>query len=152
MKRYSIFTILAAGVGLFGGLLLIYATTTTTAQVLLPSDLARAPERARYRLRIGGQVADAAVTYTLEPEIKLTFRVQDHGKPELSVPVVFHDLKPDMFAPGRDVLIDGDFNNGVLEAHTLLTQCPSKYEPPSPGDYMKGAENKSTQDTGSWGK
>ena len=49
-----------------------------------------------------------------------------------TVPVVFNGVRPDMFAPGRDVIIDGNFANGTLEATKLLTQCPSKYEPPDP--------------------
>ena len=37
-----------------------------------------------------------------------------------------------MFTAGRDVIIDGEYKDGVLQAQKLLTQCPSKYEPPSP--------------------
>jgi cytochrome c-type biogenesis protein CcmE len=119
-------------VAVCGTLLLLYATTTTKAEIILPSELARTSSQDRKRLRVGGQVAESKINYTLEPEIKLEFELHDHNKKELSIPVIYQDLKPDMFAAGRDVLIDGDFVNGKLYAHTLLTQCPSKYEPPSP--------------------
>lgn len=51
-----------------------------------------------------------------------------------SVPVVYQGLRPDMFAVGRDVIIDGEFKDGVVFASSLLTQCPSKYEAPSPDE------------------
>ena len=51
------------------------------------------------------------------------------GKP---VPVIYRGLRPDMFTAGRDVIIDGSFENGTVVASSLLTQCPSKYEAPSP--------------------
>lgn len=48
------------------------------------------------------------------------------------VPVLYQGLRPDMFSAGRDVIIDGEYRDGVVIASTLLTQCPSKYEAPSP--------------------
>jgi len=48
------------------------------------------------------------------------------------VAVVYRGLRPDMFSAGRDVIIDGSFEGGSVVANTLLTQCPSKYEAPSP--------------------
>jgi cytochrome c-type biogenesis protein CcmE len=49
------------------------------------------------------------------------------------VRVLYRNTKPDMFAPGRDVIIDGSFDGEKLVASRLLTQCPSKYEPAEPG-------------------
>jgi cytochrome c-type biogenesis protein CcmE len=75
------------------------------------------------------------IDYKVEPAIELKFSIEDPGnKPDKRagvVPVVYAGIKPDMFAPGRDVIIDGDFDGSVLTATKLLTQCPSKYEPPS---------------------
>jgi cytochrome c-type biogenesis protein CcmE len=59
--------------------------------------------------------------------------VKDPKGTEQVVPVVYQGLKPDMFAAGRDVLIDGDYVGGVIKAAKLQTQCPSKYEPVAPG-------------------
>ena len=77
--------------------------------------------------------------------LRLTFTIQDPpaqnerpATPEEeparvgTVPVVYFGVKPDMFAPGRDVIIDGNLEGGTLHATKLLTQCPSKYEPPDP--------------------
>jgi len=41
--------------------------------------------------------------------------------------------KPDMFAPGRDVIVEGRLaSTGVIEARQVLTSCPSKYAPKQP--------------------
>jgi hypothetical protein len=38
--------------------------------------------------------------------------------------------KPDMFAPGRDVIVEGLVTpNNMIEARQVLTSCPSKYSP-----------------------
>jgi cytochrome c-type biogenesis protein CcmE len=38
--------------------------------------------------------------------------------------------KPDMFAPGRDVIVEGKLGTGdTIEARQVLTSCPSKYSP-----------------------
>ena len=37
-------------------------------------------------------------------------------------------IKPDMFADGRDVIVEGRYTGDVLHATQVLTSCPSKYE------------------------
>jgi cytochrome c-type biogenesis protein CcmE len=38
--------------------------------------------------------------------------------------------KPDMFAPGRDVIVEGLLApDGTIQARQVLTSCPSKYSP-----------------------
>ncbi len=47
------------------------------------------------------------------------FNVMSSGQP-----------KPDMFAPGRDVIVEGLLTpNGTIQARQVLTSCPSKYSP-----------------------
>ena len=38
---------------------------------------------------------------------------------------------PDLFRPGRDIVVEGRYTNGVFVAvpGTLVTKCPSKYAP-----------------------
>jgi cytochrome c-type biogenesis protein CcmE len=58
----------------------------------------------------------------------LRFRMRDvHGP--TSVPVVYHGSVPDLFKPGRNVVVDGRMLDGTFTAvpDTLLTKCPSKY-------------------------
>jgi len=116
-----------------GGLLIYQGTQSTSALVLLPSELiTQHAGKDMPRVRIGGRVIDP-IDYQLEPNLELTFSVTDPKDPNGSVPVVYRGVKPDMFAAGRDVLIDGDYVGGTIQAAKLLTQCPSKYEPPAPG-------------------
>jgi cytochrome c-type biogenesis protein CcmE len=51
------------------------------------------------------------------------------------VPVVYHGSVPDLFAPRRDVVVEGTMRNGTFDAvpNTLLTKCPSKYSPAHTG-------------------
>jgi len=117
------------------GALVFQASQEGTSTVILPSELASSSANPRSRIRVAGRVAALPVEYKVEPSIELKFNIEDPGsgtvKRSGTVPVVYNGIKPDMFATGRDVIIDGDFNGGTLTANKLLTQCPSKYEPPS---------------------
>jgi cytochrome c-type biogenesis protein CcmE len=49
------------------------------------------------------------------------------------MPVRFQGILPDMFAEGRDVIVEGIYNaDDTFVANTILTSCPSKYEPEAP--------------------
>lgn len=77
----------------------------------------------------GSSIADTESTLNCETEIQTSGYTPIH--------VIYNGLKPDMFEPSRDVLIDGvitlrEKGGFFLEAHSILTQCPSKYEPPAP--------------------
>ena len=57
----------------------------------------------------------------------LTFTITDQGA---SLPVKYSGVKPDTFDAGVEVVVDGKINTeGILEADTILTKCPSKYVP-----------------------
>lgn len=114
------------------GLMVFQATRATASLVLLPSDLIALEGKNMERIRVGGRVTTGEIKYQLEPSMELRFHIEDPKDPKGSIPVFYKGLKPDMFTPGRDVLIDGDFEGGTLNAQKLLTQCPSKYEPPKP--------------------
>lgn len=107
-----------------------FATTSQASHILTVNELAEDLSSSKLRIRIGGRVSSEPINYEVEPGFKLTFSVKDPANPKGSIPVVFEGIKPDMFAEGRDVLLDGDFKNGTFFAAQLLTQCPSKYEPP----------------------
>lgn len=114
---------------LIGGVLVFEATRSTKSLIVLPSELMQyGQSKSIERIRVRGKVADP-VEYQLEPELKLKFLVADPDRPEVLIPVVYNGLKPDMFQAGRDVLIDGDYSSGAIQAIKVLTQCPSKYEP-----------------------
>jgi len=64
----------------------------------------------------------------------LRFRLRD-VKGTASVPVLYSGSVPDLFKEDRDIVVQGTLRNGVFVAEpgTLVTKCPSKYEPAKPG-------------------
>jgi cytochrome c-type biogenesis protein CcmE len=124
-------------------LFLMFTTLTTSQAVRTPSEVVDAGSLNFGRLRVAGRVSSDPVVYQVNPEFRLEFFVEDRppsGQVEGSLPdvvslstkklrVVFEDIKPDMFTNGRDVLIDGQLEDGAMIASSILTQCPSKYEP-----------------------
>ena len=60
----------------------------------------------------------------------LRFRLRD-VRGNATVPVVYRGSVPDLFRPGRDIVVEGRYANGVFVAvpGTLVTKCPSKYTP-----------------------
>jgi cytochrome c-type biogenesis protein CcmE len=49
------------------------------------------------------------------------------------VPVAYQGIMPDMFAEGREVVVEGRFDGHGLIARQIMTSCPSKYEPARDG-------------------
>ncbi len=125
-------------------LFLMFSTMTTSHAVLTPSEVVDGGNRNLGRLRVAGRVSSDSVSYQVNPEFRLEFFVEDRplqGRQDAGslsggasqstkkLKVIFEDIKPDMFTNGRDVLIDGQLENGAVMASSILTQCPSKYEP-----------------------
>jgi cytochrome c-type biogenesis protein CcmE len=134
-----IFITLVALFMAIAGIMVFQATRGTSSLVLTPSELvARAGQGDLLRIRVGGRVVEP-IEYRTEPTMVLRFDAQDpKDEKGPAVSVVYENLKPDMFAAGRDVLIDGDYIGGVIKAAKLQTQCPSKYEPAIPGGHPGG--------------
>lgn len=140
MKAGKIFVVLSAVFIIVAVVAALRATTSEASQILSPAQILQemAGQEAQkmdkeqvtlQRIRIAGKVADAEISYAVEPSFQLRFFVADRDDASKTLPVVYNGLKPDMFAAGRDVMIDGDVINGEVVASSLLTQCPSKYEP-----------------------
>jgi cytochrome c-type biogenesis protein CcmE len=67
----------------------------------------------------------------------LHFALRDvQGGRSTAVPVVYTGTVPDLFKPGRDIVVDGRLRNGIFVAETgsMITKCPSKYSPKKSGD------------------
>jgi cytochrome c-type biogenesis protein CcmE len=80
-------------------------------------------------VRVAGRVQPGTIDYDLRT-LHLRFHIGEFekGRSPDTVPVAFTGIKPDMFAEGRDVIVEGKYAEGVLRADKVLTSCPSKYE------------------------
>jgi cytochrome c-type biogenesis protein CcmE len=58
------------------------------------------------------------------------------GNRRTQVPVLYSGSVPDLFQPGRHIVIDGRLRKGtfVAEPGSMITKCPSKYAPKKSGD------------------
>ena len=136
------------GVGLIAVAIgyLIFSSIRTTSEYYLtvPEVAARQTELGGQAIRVAGRVKPGNIGWnpnslTLKFEIvpipdvdaaavkpvsavasdAVSFRVVAAGEP-----------KPDMFAPGRDVIVEGKLTpDGAIAATQVMTSCPSKYKP-----------------------
>ncbi|MGA7870024.1 MAG: cytochrome c maturation protein CcmE [Candidatus Binatus sp.] len=135
------------GVGLIAvavGYLIFSAIRTTSEYYLTVTEVsARQSELGGQALRVAGRVKAGTInwdpnTLTLKfemvpiPDVDAAAPV----KPVMaSDPVSFRvvctgEPKPDMFAPGRDVIVEGKLGpDGAIAATQVMTSCPSKYKP-----------------------
>jgi cytochrome c-type biogenesis protein CcmE len=64
----------------------------------------------------------------------LRFRLRDiEGPPRATVAVLYTGSVPDLFKPGRHIVVTGRLTGGtfVAERGSMITKCPSKYAPKS---------------------
>ncbi len=85
-------------------------------------------------VRIAGRVAPGSLTKNTSAKgTEMTFRVgeftDDDAAATDTVAVEYTGVVPDMFAEGRDVIIEGTYAGGIIQAKSVMTSCPSKYEP-----------------------
>lgn len=127
---------------------LIYTAARETSAYFLTMEeyAAKAEDHEGKPLRLAGRVTDGSVDW--DPRtLDLAFEIEaipprpgdaeaaaretparsgDAGPETLAVE--YNGILPDMFAEGRDVIVEGHVRNRVFRAETLLTTCPSKYE------------------------
>ena len=137
---------------LFGSFLIVAAVATliytavqeTSAYFLTMAEYAAAAsDHDGKSLRLAGRVSENSVDWN-PTSLDLAFEMEPippregmhEERPEVAIPtgsvqilaVRYNGILPDMFAEGRDVIVEGTVSDGVMEADTLLTTCPSKYE------------------------
>jgi cytochrome c-type biogenesis protein CcmE len=77
-------------------------------------------------MRVEGSVVEGSIKKDFSG-LKAEFAISDGTDHRL--PVAYKGIIPDMFRDGIDVVVEGRIDgDGVFQAHTLLTSCPSKYE------------------------
>ncbi len=84
-------------------------------------------------VRIAGRVQDGSMQWD-PAALNLNFVLTPIDKTTAplapGVPVHYQGIVPDMFAEGRDVVVEGIYTpEQNLVASTIMTSCPSKYEP-----------------------
>ena len=138
------------GVGLIAlaiGYLIFSSIRTTSEYYLTVSEVAaRQAELGGQAIRVAGRVKPGNIAWdpnslTLKFEIAPIPDIDASGAPVKPVSVVASDPvsfrviaagepKPDMFAPGRDVIVEGKLGaDGAIAATQVMTSCPSKYKP-----------------------
>lgn len=131
------------------GYLIFTAVRNTAEYYLTVNEVAsRKGELSGQMLRVAGRVAAGSISWdssTLTLAFAMTQPPADSNQPGVTpiaatdaVPLAFRVIargqpKPDMFAPGRDVIVEGRLAaNDTIEARQVLTSCPSKYVPKQP--------------------
>ena len=107
---------------------LVYAGIRTTSMYYFEMDefLARRTNHAGEDLRVKGWVRSGSIKWDAATS-NLAFELarQDGSEP---VPVAYKGILPDMFAEGREVVVEGRYEVPGLRAKQIMTSCPSKYE------------------------
>jgi cytochrome c-type biogenesis protein CcmE len=127
------------------GYLIFSSIRTTSEYYLTVSEVAaRQAELGGQSIRVAGRVKPGNIAWdpnslTLKFEIAPIPDIDASGAPVKPVvasdPVSFRVIsagepKPDMFAPGRDVIVEGKLGpDGAIAATQVMTSCPSKYKP-----------------------
>jgi cytochrome c-type biogenesis protein CcmE len=76
-------------------------------------------------IRVAGKVTEDPIDWDMR-NLSLAFVM---GDAQSRIPVRYKGVKPDMFQPGVDVIVEGRIgHDGVLAASILMTSCPSKYQ------------------------
>ncbi|SRR6266404_661125 len=108
---------------------LVYTGIRETSVYYLTIDefLSRREAVAGEGLRVAGRVASDTMKWN-PSTLDLKFRLANF-EGSGGVDVTYNGVLPDMFAEGRDVIVEGTYaHDGVFRARTLMTSCPSKYE------------------------
>jgi cytochrome c-type biogenesis protein CcmE len=129
MTQRAKFVIAIALIASAVGVLVYTAVDQTKMYMLTVSEFLGA--RAAYSgttVRIAGRVRPGTMRWEADSR-DLRF-ILDDITTEGSLDVHYNGLLPDMFAEGRDVIVEGpSILDDTFVATAVLTSCPSKYEP-----------------------
>ncbi|MCX8071542.1 MAG: cytochrome c maturation protein CcmE [Candidatus Binatia bacterium] len=98
-------------------------------------------------VRVAGRVTPGSVQRRSGPKgEEVWFELgdfTDESNPTSVVRVYYAGVVPDMFRDegGSDVIVEGQYDGSVLRAQSVLTSCPSKYEPVEPANGSQAAGN-----------
>ena len=121
-------------VGPVGYLMYTGIRETSTYYLTLEEFLPQKEALANAGVRVAGRVRSGSVDWNPK-NLRLSFTMIgfDHNGQPADAPglaVRYQGVLPDMFAEERDVIVEGQYAPGAdtLQATTVMTSCPSKYE------------------------
>jgi len=144
MRRKSKFFIgVLLIVGAVGYLMYTGIRETSTYYFTIEEFLPKREALANEGVRVAGRVQAGSVRWDPK-DLRLSFVLgpfqEGTGSQVVGVPVHYQGILPDMFAEGRDVIVEGRYDAGsALSAKTIMTSCPSKYEPEKLGVGGRGS-------------
>ena len=77
------------------------------------------------RIKLGGLVKDGSIVISETNQLECNFILKE-GSSELYVK--YDRTRPDLFKDGVEVIVAGQYSNGVFFADELQTKCASRYE------------------------
>src|SRR4051794_17884443 len=121
-RRIRLGVALGAAVLLAGALMYTSFGASTKAET--PSKLLASAQPGR-SYEVTGKVVSGSIRHE---GTKLRFAIRDR-KGTAKMPVLYTGTVPDPFRDGREVIVSGKVQNGVLigERDSLITKCPSKF-------------------------
>jgi len=112
---------------------LVWAGIRTTSVYYFEMDefLATKAAHAGEDLRVKGWVRDGSIDWDARTNALHFDLARQDGSGAIGVD--YGGILPDMFAAGREVVVEGRYDGKGLAARQIMTSCPSKYEPETPG-------------------
>lgn len=106
---------------------LIWSASRSNLVYYYEIEEARAAVQPDQQIRLSGDVVDGSIRRAgTDPAI--AFEIEDAAK-RSRVPVTYAGVVPDIFKPGIQVVVEGQFDGaGTFEADRLTAKCPSKYQ------------------------
>jgi len=129
-------------VGAIGYLIYTGIRETSNYYLTIEEFLPQKDAFANEGIRLAGRVQTGSVQWDPK-DLRLSFMLGPfEAKEQLDtlpgLRVNYQGILPDMFAEGRDIIVEGKYENGQsLIAKTIMTRCPSKYEPEKPETQAK---------------
>ena len=77
------------------------------------------------RIKLGGLVKDGSIAISEANQLDCNFILKE-GSSELYVK--YDKTRPDLFKDGAEVIVTGQYMDGVFYADELQTKCASRYE------------------------
>tara|TARA_Y100000768_G_scaffold346501_1_gene294087 strand:- start:155 stop:583 length:429 start_codon:yes stop_codon:yes gene_type:complete len=77
------------------------------------------------RIKLGGIVKNGSIEISKSNQLECFFVLKE-GSAELAVN--YSKTRPDLFKDGAEVIVTGEYRDGVFVADELQTKCASRYE------------------------